>query len=60
MNISDILILGGIALITAGIICRFIRRAKRGEGCCGCSSGCKGCGREISSGDKKETEQNEK
>ncbi len=41
MNAIDYILLGGVALVIAGIIVHLIRRKKQGKGGCGC--GCQNC-----------------
>ncbi len=41
MKLVDYIILGGVALLVAGVVYHLIKRKKRGEGGCGC--GCQGC-----------------
>ncbi len=41
MNAIDYILLGGLALVVAGIVVHLIIRKKKGKGGCGC--GCKNC-----------------
>ena len=43
MNVSDILILLGVALAVAAAVFSIRRRKKTGRGCCGSCEGCSLC-----------------